>query len=326
MQKDPKTSQISSGYQKEEPTLIIETEKTLYKTDDTIKGMLTLKTFSPMYVYKIELRVYKEFTCRINSETEKKKQSSPTTFDLYQNNLEFTELSTGNHTFPFDLKIKKEMKGTTNTSLYFSGKTFNLRNQIILEAILYGDNKKQKIYKKSIDLNFYNIAKKNKPTIFDMEFTYCFCLFYSECKLRINSDKDFYYSGETAKITVEVLKSYSPIKIKSVTLELFQNMLLDSGSKFYKEKKLLFKTKGYFCNLENLFCADMRIPFSVPNNIHESHLSLTNFVQITITFDRSLPVLITRDVCIVKDIFKPPMLQDESLIQGITLAKRVFKY
>ncbi|KCZ80701.1 hypothetical protein H312_01863 [Anncaliia algerae PRA339] len=311
---------------KADPSLLIELNKSQYKSGDTIKGVLIFSTSYPIYIHKIQIKLYKEFTYTINSEKLKKKRSPDTLFDLYENELEFTELSIGNHSFPFEIKVKKEIKGTANTSLYFLNNAFAIKNQIFLESLVYKNKNDEILLKEANEIHFINKIKCNKPSIFEMEFSYCFCLFYSDCKLRVNLDKEVYYSGETANLAIEVLKSNQPIKIKSVFVELFQNVFLQSDNKIYKEKKLISKTKGYSCQFNNLYCADVKIPFAVPNNVFESYLSLSNHVQVSIVFDRALPITVNKNIYIYKEVIKLPKLSSDSIIRGVTLPKKIFKY
>ncbi|KCZ78482.1 hypothetical protein H311_00486, partial [Anncaliia algerae PRA109] len=132
---------------KADPSLLIELNKSQYKSGDTIKGVLVFSTSYPIYIHKIQIKLYKEFTYTINSEKLKKKRSPDTLFDLYENELEFTELSIGNHSFPFEIKVRKEIKGTANTSLYFLNNAFAIKNQIFLEALVY-KNKNDEIFLK----------------------------------------------------------------------------------------------------------------------------------------------------------------------------------
>lgn len=312
--------------EKDNPILQVDLDRPSYTKNETIKGTLTLKTLSPIYIHKIELKLFKEFEYKINSEKLRKRKSSDKIYLLYENPLDFSELSIGSHTFPFEIKIVKDVKGTVSSLIHFGQNFYSVKNQIFLEAVVYKDKSAENVCSKKVEVNFYELVKKNRPVLFNMEFTYCFCLLHTESKLEISLDKDFYYAGECINLSVNLLKNNKIIKIKSLFVEMYQNMQLQSDNQFYKEKKLLFKTKGYVDTLKNKYCADIRIPFSVPNNVFESYLSLYNHLEINITFDRSSPIMLRKNVYVVKNTINLPNLSDESVIQGVTLPKCTFKY
>ena len=288
--------------------LYVQKDKSINKQGELVTGSVNLKSLYPLYVSKIELRVYKRFLVedgvqssasfgREQSGDIEKEVAYDRVFLLYKNPLGFNEFSSGHHAFPFQVQLKKSDGGSVNAQLSFDSGRYAIENRYFLEASLYKQDSDEAQKTSNTAEIHVQILDDRKKSI-RVDFSYCFCFFNSSCFLEAALDKKMYFSGDTARIRVSANEG-SGSKIKSVIVELFQCLDVVLGDRQVAAQRLISKTKGCYESDTNAFFADMRIPFTTPSNSKERHLKLKNVLCIHVSFDRSLPIKVKKSINIV---------------------------
>lgn len=312
-----------------EVTLNIHQEEVVHVSGGTVAGSVCLVIMNPSYISKIELRVYKKFVARYratpkNGFVEDTAQSacdevlSDKVFVLYRNPFEFSELSSGQHVFPFQVQLRNSESGSVDTQLFFESGHYRVKNQYLLEAIVHRrvDYKLEKISKTE---EVYVVDKREVEQTMStgIDFSYCFCFFSTQGTVDTILDRSSYFSGDIAQLRVAKQQDKTKIAIKSVVVELYQYLEVHIEGERMFDQKLVVKTKGYPDPAGNGFVVDIRVPFALPSNINEKYLKLRNVLNISVCFDMSLPVNIQRDISVVKNQLKVAADTPQGTLEGL---------
>jgi hypothetical protein len=306
----------------------IHLEEAIHSSGGAVSGCASLTLPSPSYISKVELRVYKKFMARhralpvngfIEATAERSCEQilSDSVFVLYRNPFEFSELSSGQHFFPFQVQLRNE-SGSVDAQLFFESGHYKVKNQYLLEAIVY----------KRVEYKIERISKTEEIYVIDrrsveqkmsagIDFSYCFCLFSSHGTVDTVLDKKFYFSGDIAKLRISRQQDTCKVAIKSVAVELYQYLEVHIDGERMFDQKLVTKTKGYPDPAGDGFLADIRLPFALPSNVNEKYLKLRNILNISVCFDMSLPVHIQRDISIVKNQLKVATDNVACMLEGL---------
>lgn len=298
---------------------------------DVVSGHVSVKTLLPLYIRGVELRVCKRFEAAYapqgaGSERGAERVIYDRTFMLYRNPLEFEEVSSGHHVFPFGVRLRGDDGASADAHIALETGRLRVRNQYFLEAALHhreGGVLRTARWREEVCVAERARADSIRPARVDL--SYCLCLLSTSCTVETALDREVYFSGDVARLCASV-RERAGLRISAVAAELYQCMETDVDGRWLRERKLVSKTKGYRDAATGRFLADVRIPSSVPSNVSERYLRLANVLCVVVAFDMSLPVRIQRRVCVVKAARTPLHCAEEDVdvLEGTTQPARVF--
>lgn len=314
----------------------IQKDKTLQSSEEPFTGCVNIRTLHPLYVSKVELRIYKQFSidCKellcVQGSGEGvagkgRRSLYNKTLLLYRNPLHFDEFSSGHHAFPFEIQLRKTDSSSVNACLSFESGIYKIQNQYFLEANLYIKNSAgmEKI-SRTVEIHVIGKFKEAQRSINRIDFSYCLCFFTSNCLLHTRLVKDLYFSGDIACLEVFVKEQAPGLKIKSVIVELCLCLETMLAGQRVVDYKVISKTKGY-CSLgRDIFLANIRIPGTLPSSLSEKYLNLASVLYIYISFDMSLPIKIKKVMNIAKNQLEVVDGEILDVLQGITQSKKNF--
>ncbi|KAL0266084.1 UNVERIFIED_CONTAM: hypothetical protein PYX00_011800 [Menopon gallinae] len=310
--------------------LRIQREGGMHGPGDVVTGHVSVKTLQPLYIRSVELRVCKRFEAThtpqgAGAEHRAERVVYDRTFALYRNPLEFEELSSGHHVFPFGVRLRSDDGASADAHIALEGGRLHVRNQYFLEAAVH--HREDGVLRTARCRNEVCVAERARagssyPARIDL--SYCLCLLSTSCMVETALDREVYFSGDVARLCASV-RERAGLRISAMAAELYQCIEADMGGRWLRERKLVSKTKGYRDAATGCFLADVRIPSSVPSNVSERYLRLANVLCVVVVFDMSLPVRIQRRVCVVKAAHTPLHCAEEDVdvLEGTTQPARV---
>lgn len=298
---------------------------------DVVAGHVSIKTLQPLYIHGVELRVCKRFeaACTPNppgSGHGCERTVYERTFTLYRNPLEFEEVSSGHHVFPFGIHLREADGASVDAHLAFESGRYTLRNQYFLEAAVH--HREQGVMHTARRRDEVCVAEHTRTgggRRARIDFSYCLCLLSASCTVETALDREVYFAGDVARLSAAV-RERAGLRISALSAELYQCMEVDIGGRRLRERKLVSKTKGYRDAATGRFLADVRIPSTVPSNVAEQYLRLGNVLCVVVAFEMSLPVRIQRRICVVKAARAPLDTEDDvDVLEATTQQPRVFR-
>lgn len=284
---------------------------------DLINIQINLKNRKPIYVKKITLKLIKSQSIFFDSEVKEESKKVLEIFNVYENPLEFESFSSGHHKFPVGLFLNKALSGSINSEVFSNSGRLRIENRYFLEIVATNEanfpfirNRKELLIRENPPSNVLSNVK--------IEFSYCFCFFYSECELMFHLDSVVYNPGEMAVLEVSSNYTLNKFKIKQVRVELMQCVKTNFRQLKVDDEKVIFKTKGFYDSETNKYVANIRIPRSVHSSICDKNFNIENQLAIFILFQMADPIKIKKEIRIANLVDEPVELNDYDVLEGIT--------
>lgn len=309
--------------------LFITPDKQEYNSNEFIVGEVNLKTREPLNVEKITLKVRKFYKGLIEvegadvSRNDIKKMALKEErvvyeydFNLFDDEGDFTKVSSGHHTFPFKFKLKSSDSSSVNFQQYFSNLLCEIKNTYTLESSL----KLFGIYKHLLNTKKELVVIDNQndthETSMKIKLSSCFCIFRESFVITSSFEKKVHYSGDVAALHLQVSNINSNVRIKAVEAYLYQVISLYVEDKFITRVKHLSKNKNVVYLQDGLCISKIEIPHSAPSSTSEKLFDIRYILYMFITFNRSSPIRIKKALGVVKRIHDIVDGEELSVLNG----------
>ncbi|KAM0685925.1 hypothetical protein COBT_002859 [Conglomerata obtusa] len=308
--------------------LFISLDKPYFTHTDLISGTLHLIILEPLCLEKINLKIKKNYEAQLkiirNNQRQKlaeKREIYNNHFELYSSASSYTKISSGHHTFPFQFYLKNGDNASTSLMQVFSSCLCKISSSYVIDANikLYG------IYMPLIhttrEIPIVDGYVSTGNCVIQIELSSCFCVINTSFDLMCRLDKEMYFTGDTAKITIDV---GSKRKIYSFDVYLYQIMSLYVQDNFRTMSK--FVAKGGSEKIRASGCVDceLMLPGELASTVSEEKFDVKYILQVIVTFERSSPVRFKKDIFLIKKIKPDTNMHQIDALKGIDAATQFF--
>lgn len=266
-----------------------------------VSGTIHLKTLDILNLERITLTVTKSYSAKITSsynQISDDKTVYEYCFDVYKAISEYTRLSTGHHTYPFQFYLKARDGASTKMESTFGSEIYKISNEYKLSAKIkiYG------IYMPLIttqkELFVIDESRINRLKAVDIKMSYCLCLVNEKIKLTSEFDKKCYFSGDKANLKLCCDKD----TIVAVNWYLYQLASVTVNSTFKTKSRLV--NYGENKGSANSITCEIPLFSNLPSTVLEDKFEIRYLFQIVVQFKGKAVIRYTQDVFIAQRCVK----------------------
>lgn len=304
----------------------IELNKTHYFPTNIIEGAIKLKISELTLVKSLKLRFYKKQKILLKKIDglspeiiiDEDKIIRESIHDFCQN----CELSSGEHTFPFKIKLKHEENGTGKIKGYFYDSVCQVENFCILEGICSTNNND---YHSEKLISIYDKNEEKRQTDLNIKTHTFLCLFDKTILYRILLDKVWYTKGDNIAVECfSVTKTSKPV-IAGISGKLYQLVIINRpGNNIIKAKQMC--TSNGFPSNRNRFKIQFRIPMNAGPSITEAAFTVRTVLFLEIKLYSGSILKIKKYLNIGEPFFEIPEIESKSIETGKVFSEVFIDY
>ncbi|ELA42511.1 uncharacterized protein VICG_00610 [Vittaforma corneae ATCC 50505] len=232
------------------------------------------------------------------------------------------ELNSGEHVFPFKLKLKYEENGTGTVKGYFYDSVCQIENICVLEGICIAYNSK---YSTKKIVSIFDKNEEKCQTDFKIKTNTFLCLFDKTIPYRILLDKLWYIRGDSISVDCfSIVKTSQPV-VASVSGKLYQLVIINWPEHNIIKSKLMCISNGFPSN-KNRFKLQFRIPMNTGPSITEKEFVVRTVIFFELKLYNGSVLKIKKYLNIGEPYFELPDIENKSFAKGITFSERILEY
>ncbi|KAL6122178.1 hypothetical protein NUSPORA_00798 [Nucleospora cyclopteri] len=298
-----------------ELTASVCTEKKCFKSTEEINGQVIIKTKIPIKIDKFFIRLQKRNKISVDFKDFKELQNFTSDRKIYENDFLFrdvTQISSGEHFFPFKLFLRLQDNAATKVKGSFTDCDINLESTYTL-SVLINDH----IYY-SYPLNIYDEIDNVIYT--DVVISQNTMLrLIKKIPFRIEIDRNWYYSGE--KITAKI-HSFGKKNIKKAVFNLYEILMINYENQMIRTRRVAFQNASTI-NQKEFFC-QMQIPTVTAGTCKGTDFQVHIILEAEIFLKTSNPIKIKKNINVRQLEIVIPEIEEYFILQGVEHRKELF--
>lgn len=280
--------------------LYITLDKPFFVYNDLITGVVHLKTVDPINLEKINLTIKKRYASFLETYNDDQKQVYEESLDIYSHSFtlfdcvsEYTKMSSGHHTFPFQFHLKYGDNATTNLKQKFKSCFCKIDSKYILESSVkvYG------IYMPAIhtikEIYVVNYNQPLKKSVINIELSRCFCIVNTTFNLSCELDKNEYTASERVNLCIES-KGFK--KISGASIYLYQIVSINIKDRFKTMSCLILHSKSESTKPSSMLNCSFMLPSDLPSCAKEDKFEIKYVLQIIVSVKKSNQIRFQRNI------------------------------
>ncbi|KAM0677021.1 hypothetical protein BDAP_002397 [Binucleata daphniae] len=300
--------------------LYITFNKPFFVHNDLITGAVHLKTMDPINLERINLTITKKYNSYLEQYFDDGIQQHNESLDVYKHNFtlfdsinEYTKISSGHHTFPFQFYLKCNDNATTNLSQKFTLCYCEIKNRYVLESnvMVYG------IYMPAIhtakDIPVIDQTIPEDKTVVKIDLSTCFCMINTSFNLTCELDKECYTAGDYANL---LFGSKNSNMIVSVNVYLYQIVSIYISKKFKTMSCMILQSKNNNTEQKFNISCKLKLPYNLTSSVKEEKFEVKYVLQIFITIDKGNPIRLKKNININQMFVDNDEISTLNVLQG----------
>lgn len=301
-------------------------DKPYYFPAQTIDGQIKVKISEMQIIKNLSVRLFKKQKIYLKSTNGKTPEvlldEEKILRDITHILCENCTLKTGEHTFPFKIKLKLEEGGTGLAKGYFYDSFFSIENQFIIQATYNTVDSTETVDKRIPVVDRY---EDKQITDFKIKTSTLLCFLSRSIVYRIQTDKPWYFKGDNVVIECFCLsKSVGPI-ISEITGNLGQIVTLKKDNTNIVKSRILLSTSAFPSN-KNTYKFHFRIPMNLGPNISEADFSIRTVLFLNIKLFNGSSIKFKKYLNVCEPEFEFPKIDDNSLLKGMIFCDKILEY
>ncbi|KAL7349676.1 putative thioredoxin-interacting protein [Encephalitozoon intestinalis] len=309
----------------------IDLDKEMYPGGSEVRGAVDIKMRSPLRISKINLVFSKTTRLKIqeierkenteNNEVEKIYDGYRHEFEIYSSDDPLEEVSSGHHRFPFRFMLRREDEGSLEIKGVYFDILCNIRSIYDLYAEIYilGVHNPAYTVRREIQIVDPIMEPRNFNTAIDVLSPICFLS--RRYNIRLEVDKEFYYSGDCL-VTEASIPSKKP-KIKRMECFIYEILSVSVEGKEILRTKYIGGGEAEHYDGGRVLRASLKIPSTTPSTVMGSNFSIRVVLFINLELYRGTPVRIKKYIHVIKKNIIHPEIDCMDVLEGEIYPERI---
>lgn len=304
----------------------IHLNKSHYFPTNVIEGQVKLKIEELTMIKSLNMRFYKKqkvLLKKIDGSTpviiiDSERVVRESTHELCQN----CELNSGEHIFPFKLKLKYEENGTGRIKGYFYDSICQIENICVLEGACITYNSE---YLAEKAVSIFDKNEEKCQTDFKIKIKTLLCLFDKTMLYRILVDKSWYVRGDSVSVDCFSVTKISQPVVANVSGKLYQLVIINQPGNNTIKSKLMCTSNGFPSN-RNRFKLQFRIPMSAGPSITEEKFTVRTVLFLELKLYNGSSLKIKKYLNIGEPYLELPDIEKKNFVRGTVFSEKILEY